>query len=343
MKGLCFSDENQLEIIEVEKPQINHETDAIVKITFASICSSDIHILKGKVPRAKKGVILGHEGVGEVVEIGKDVKKIKVGDHVSINCITFCGNCWFCQHGYINNCEYGGWEIGCRENGTMAEYVRIPFADSSLNVIPKEVKDEQCLLVGDVLSSGYFGVELGEVKEGDIVTVIGCGPVGLCSMLCCKMKKAKVIALDINTQCLEYAQKLHCCDWSFNPHNCDIVNEILSITNNRGCDCTIENAGTNESFELSWKLTRPNGIVALVAMYESNQPFPLPLMYGKNLIFKTGGVDAIHCDELIEKIKNKEIDTMPLLTQQFTFGQILSAFHFFQNKPTHCVKVVIQF
>ena len=343
MKGFCYKDINTIELITVPKPTIQEPTDVIVKMTYASICSSDIHIIKGKVPRAKQGTILGHEGVGIIVEKGESVTNFSIGDHVSINCITFCGECWFCQNGYINNCEKGGWEVGCRINGTLAEYVRIPYANSSLNKIPESISDDECLLVGDVLSSGYFGVEMGNVKENDYVCVIGSGPVGLCSMICAKMRGAHVIALDIKEECLSFAKKLNLCEFALNPNECDVVQKIMEITPHKGCDCTIENAGSDESFQLAWKVTRPNGIVSLVGMYESDQSFPLPFMYGKNLIFKTGGVDAIHCDELIHMIAEKKITTMDLITQRFGFEKVIEAFEFFQKKPEHCAKLAIEF
>ena len=349
MEGLAFIDTEKIEIKSFPIPKIEEETDAIVEITYASICTSDIHIVKGKVPRANKGIILGHEGVGIVHQIGKKIKNFKIGQHVSINCITFCGECYFCKKGYINNCTKGGWELGCRINGTLAKYVRVPLADYSLNLIPTENKEEDkdYLFVGDALSSGYFGVDLGEVKKDDIVGVIGCGPVGLCTLICAKMRGAKIIAFDINDQCLNYAKKLNLADFYFNPKSFKTEEEMLSKIEEicgvqKGCDCTVEVAGTDQSFQMSWKITRPNGIVSIVAMYESNLEFPLPLMYGKNLIFKTGGVDATKCDFLIDKIHKKEISTNQLITHEFNFEDVLKAFKLFNQKPEHCVKIAIK-
>lgn len=350
MKGLCYIDDEKIEIKEFPKPVIQEETDVIVEITYASICTSDIHIVKGKVPRAKKGIILGHEGVGIIHQIGKSIKKFKIGDHVSINCITFCGNCYFCKKGFINNCSKGGWEVGCRINGTLAKYVRIPLADYSLNLIPTEsnnISDKDFLFVGDALSSGYFGIDLGQVKKGDIVGVIGCGPVGLCTLICGRMKGAKLIAFDIDDKCLNYAKTNNLADYYFNPNSFKNDEEILKkleeiCGEQKGCDCTVEVAGTDSSFQMAWKITRPNGIVSIVAMYEKNQEFPLPLMYGKNLIFKTGGVDAINCDYLIELIKEKKISTNKLITHEFNFDEILKGFELFRNKPEHCVKIAVK-
>lgn len=355
MKGLCYVDEEKIEVKDFPIPEIEQETDAIVEINYASICTSDIHIIKGKVPRAKKGIILGHEGVGKIFKIGKEIKKFKIGNHVSINCITFCNECYFCNKGYINNCEKGGWEIGCRINGTLAKYVRIPMADSSLNLIPNtemedeysDLDDKDFLLVGDALSSGYFGIDLGKVKNGDWVGVIGCGPVGLCSLICGKLKGAKLIAFDINNKCLNYAKKCGLANYYINPNDFKSdeeltkkIGEICGVQ--RGCDCTIEVAGTEQSFQMAWKITRPNGIVSLVAMYEKNQELPLPIMYGKNLIFKTGGVDAVNCDYLIKLIKEKKISMKELITHEFIFEDVLTAIDLFRKKPEFCVKIAIK-
>ncbi len=352
MKGLCYVDNEKIEIVEIPKPIIQEDSDVIVEITYASICTSDIHIVKGKVPRAKKGIILGHEGVGIIREIGSSIKNFKVGDHVSINCITFCGDCYFCKNGYINNCSKGGWEVGCRINGTLAQFVRIPLADTSLNLIPPSSSgndsDKDYLFVGDALSSGYFGIDLGGVKQGDIVGVIGCGPVGLCTLICGKMKGAKLIAFDINDKCLDYAKKYELADYYFNPKNFkndeELLQKIKEISGEQnGCDTTVEVAGSNESFQMAWKITRPNGTVSIVAMYEENQTFPLPLMYGKNLIFKTGGVDAVNCDYLIKNIHDGKISTNNLITHEYSFDDIIKGFELFRYKPEHCVKIVIKF
>lgn len=360
MEGLCYIGEDIIQIKNFPIPEIENDTDAIVEITYASICTSDIHIIRGKVPRAKKGVILGHEGVGKIHQIGEGVKKFKVGAHVSINCITFCGECYFCKQGFINNCTKGGWEIGCTINGTLAKYVRVPYADNSLNLIPdnnnddEEDEDESCdlddkdfLFVGDALSSGYFGIELGNVKNGDIVGVIGCGPVGLCTLICGKLKGAKLIVFDINDKCLNYAKKCKLADYYINPKDYKTDEELMKkieeiCGEKKGCDCSIEVAGTDESFQMAWKITRPNGIVSLVAMYEKNQEFPLPIMYGKNLTFKTGGVDAIHCDYLIKLIKEKKISTKPLITHEVVFEDILNGINMFKNKQDFCVKIAVR-
>lgn len=184
MTALVWLGAGELRLEKRPHPRIQDPRDAIVRVTLSSICASDLHIRDGAVPRARPGVILGHEFVGEVVETGPEVRKVRPGMRVAANVETFCGSCFFCRHGYVNNCEQGGWELGCRIDGCQAEYVRVPFADNGLNAIPTDLTDEEVIFVGDVLSSGYFGAELAEIRPGDAVAVLGAGPVGLCAMAC---------------------------------------------------------------------------------------------------------------------------------------------------------------
>lgn len=198
MKALICKN-GKIEIVEKPVPVIEKNTDAIIKVTLSSICTSDLHIIHGFVPLAKNGVVLGHEFAGEVVETGNGVKDFKKGDRVSVNCETFCGVCDFCKKGFVNNCINGGWELGCKIDGCQAEYVRVPYADNGLTKLPDNVSYENALFVGDILSSGYWGAELCEITRGDTVAVIGAGPVGLCAMQCAKILGAgKVIAVDID-------------------------------------------------------------------------------------------------------------------------------------------------
>ena len=179
MKGLVCHKDGAIELLDMPLPKLEEDTDAIVRVTLSTICTSDLHIMHGAVPRAVPEKVLGHEFVGEVVEVGRNVKKLKPGARVAANCITFCGECTYCRQGFINNCEKGGWELGCRIDGCQAEYVRVPFADMGLTEIPDTVTDKEALLLGDILSSGYFGAELCEIKPGDTIAVIGAGPVGI--------------------------------------------------------------------------------------------------------------------------------------------------------------------
>lgn len=342
MKSVIYKN-NSIEIVEKPFPQILHPRDAIVKVTYSSICTSDLHIKNGFVPIAKEGVTLGHEFVGEIVELGDGIKTLSVGNRVSANCETFCGECYFCKKGFINNCTEGGWMLGCRIDGCQSEYVRVPFADTGLAKIPDNLTYQNALFTGDILSSGYFGAELCEIQKGDIVAVIGSGPVGLCSMMCAKHLGAeKIIAIDIDNNRLTIAKEQGFADYTLNPFECDIESEIKKLTSNRGADSVIEAAGGKDTFETAWKIARPNAIVALVAMYEENQTLPLPQMYGKNLTFKTGGVDAVHCKELLKLLSENKLNTDFLITQTYKFENILYAYKLFESKSEPCLKIAIE-
>lgn len=345
MKALVYNSlfKNRIKLIERNLPQIESSTDAIVKVTYSSICTSDVHIMHGLVTRAKNDIILGHEFVGEVVDIGKDIKTLKKGDKVSANCITFCGECYFCRHGFINNCKKGGWELGCRIDGCQAEYVRVPMADTGLTKIPQNISFKDALFVGDILSSGYFGAEMCQIKHGEIVAIIGSGPVGLCAMMCARiMGASKIIAIDIDDKRLQVAEANNLADIVLNPLRTNVEEAVIYLTKSIGVDSVIEAAGTKETFELAWKIARPNAIIGIVAMYDRNMILPLPDMYGKNLTFKTGGVDAVHCKKLLQLISDKKISTNFLITHEFLLEEIETAYELFQSKPDNCLKIAIK-
>ncbi len=342
MKGFVWHNNKTASLDKRPVPKIKDKRDAIVKVTMSSICTSDLHIIRGFVPKAVPETILGHEFVGEVVDVGSDIKNLKKGDRVSANCETFCGQCYFCKRGFINNCLYGGWEIGCTIDGCQAEYVRVPFADTGLTKLPDNISYENALFVGDILSSGYWGAELCEIQKGDIVAVIGAGPVGLCSMMSAKLLGAeKIIAIDVDDTRLEIAKNQNLADVVINPLNSDVEKEVKDLTEGRGADSVIEAAGGKDTFQTAWKIARANAIVALVAMYEENQTLPLPDMYGKNLTFKTGGVDAVNCSKLVDLISEKKINTDFLITHKFSLDNIQQAYKLFENKSDNCLKIAI--
>lgn len=345
MKALIYNTEfeNNYNLVDKAKPIILDSKDVILQVTLSSICTSDLHIIHGQVPRANNNIVLGHEYVGIVVEVGADVKKLKVGDRVSANCETFCGECFFCQRGFINNCEKGGWEIGCRIDGCQAEFVRIPYADNALNKLPDNVSDLNALFVGDVLATGYFGAEMCEIQPDDTVAVIGSGPVGMCCMICAKVMGAKeIIAIDIDNTRLNIASEQNLANHFLNPNECDIETEIKKLTFGRGADKVIEAGGTKETFKMSYKIARPNAIVGVVALYEEDMTLPLPKMYGKNLTFKTGGIDAIHSEKLIRLISEGKINTDFLVTHTFKLNDIMHAYETFQFKKDNCIKIAIK-
>lgn len=342
MKALIWEKNGKIELVDKKIPKITDSRDAIVRVTMSSICTSDLHIINGAVPNAIPGTVLGHEFVGEIVSVGKDIKNLSQGDRVSANCETFCGECFFCKRGYINNCINGGWKLGCSIDGCQAEYVRVPYADTGLTKIPKQVSDKNALFVGDILSSGYFGALMCEIKSRDTIAVIGAGPVGLCAMQSAKILGAeKIIAIDIDEKRLDIAVKKGLADITINPDKEDAEAIVKKATNTYGADGVIEAAGTNESFELAWKIARPNANVGVVAMYEENQTLPLPEMYGKNLTFKTGGVDAIHCKELLQYIADGKLNTDFLISEQIPLNNIVEGYERFKNRENNILKLAV--
>ena len=210
MQTYTYVSKGKFELTEKPKPVIMHERDAIVKVTLASICSSDLHIKHGSVPRAVPGITVGHEMVGIVEEVGEAVTHVKPGDRVTVNVETFCGECYFCKKGYVNNCtdQNGGWALGCRIDGGQAEYVRVPFADQGLNKIPDGVTDRQALFVGDVLATGYWATRISEITEDDTVLIIGAGPTGICTLLCVKkMRNVYILSMNITQMYLLFLRK----------------------------------------------------------------------------------------------------------------------------------------
>lgn len=328
--------------VQKQKPTILKDTDAIVKVTLSSICSSDLHIKHGSVPRAVEGITVGHECVGIVEQVGSGVKAVKAGDRVCVNVETFCGECFFCKHGYVNNCtdKNGGWAIGCRIDGTQAECVRVPFANTCLTKIPDSVSDEQALFVGDVLATGYWASKISEIKKEDTLLIIGAGPTGLCTLACAMLKEPKrIIVCEKDENRLKFVNKHYPNVLTVTPDKCKDF--VLDNSEHGGADVVIEVAGAKDTFELAWQCARPNAIVTIVALYDQPQILPLPDMYGKNLTFKTGGVDGCDCREILNLIEQSKIDTTPLITHTYPLDKIDEAYKLFESKQDGVIKVAI--
>ena len=344
MKAVVYKGNGEIALADRPVPKILDDRDAIIKVTLTTICSSDIHIKHGAVPRAVPGTILGHEFVGRVVETGSAVKKIKPGDRVSVNVETFCGECFFCKRGFVNNCTDpdGGWALGCRIDGGQAEYVRIPFADNGLTVIPDHVPDEQALFNGDILSTGYWAAKIGELNPADTVAVIGAGPTGLCTMMCARLyTPARIIAIDTDEYRLNLAKEKGLADITLVPGRDDPEKVIKELTDGRGADTVFEVAGGADTFQTAWKIARPNAVVVVVAMYEEAQELPLPDMYGKNLVFKTGGVDGSYCREIMDLTACGKLDAGFLITHRCALNDIMNAYDIFENKKDHVIKYAV--
>jgi alcohol dehydrogenase len=344
MKAVVFQRKGCFALEERPIPNIKEPKDAVVRVTMASICSSDLHIKHGSVPKARPGVIVGHEMVGIVEQVGMDVKTVKPGDRVTVNVETFCGECYFCQRGFVNNCadQQGGWALGCRIDGGQAEYVRVPFADCGLNKIPDDVSDERALFTGDILATGYWGAEIGQIQTGDTVLVIGAGPTGLCVMACARLYQPRqIIAVDLSEERLAFAKNMGLADVVVNPKKQDAIQITRKLTNGRGADVVMEVAGGEDTFQTAWKAARPNAVVCIIAMYEQPQTLPLPEMYGKNLTFKTGGVDAHACGKILELIQRGKLNMEPLITHRFPLEQAMEAYQLFEEKKDGVMKVAL--
>ncbi len=343
MLAYTYLSQGKFGLVEKEKPAIVNENDAIVKVTLASICSSDLHIKHGSVPRAVTGITVGHEMVGIVEEVGPAVTKVKRGDRVTVNVETFCGECFFCKNGFVNNCtdKNGGWALGCRIDGGQAEYIRVPFADTGLNVIPDSVTDRQALFVGDVLATGYWAAKISEISEDDTVLIIGAGPTGICTLLCVMLKNPKrIIVCEKEKNRMEFVKKHYPTVDVVTLENCrDFVRKHCE---HGGADRVIEVAGAESTFRLAWECARPNAVVTIVALYDKPQILPLPDMYGKNLTFKTGGVDGCDCEETLALIADGKINTEPLITHVYPLSKIDEAYDLFEEKRDGVIKVAIE-
>lgn len=343
MLAYTYVERGKFELQEKQKPALQDDRDAIIRVTLASICTSDLHIKHGSVPRAVPGVTVGHEMVGVVEAVGPAVAAVKPGDRVAVNVETFCGECFFCKHGYVNNCTdpNGGWALGCRIDGGQAEYVRVPYADQGLNRIPANVSDRQALLVGDVLATGFWAVRISEIAPEDTVLIIGAGPTGICTLLCALLKRpARVIVCEKDAARLRFVREHYPEVLTVEPVHA--LEFVRANSSHGGADVVLEAAGAEETFRLAWECARPNAVVTIVALYNGSQILPLPEMYGKNLTFKTGGVDGCDCGEILELISQGKLDTEPLITHTYPLTEIAAAYALFENRRDGVMKVAIE-
>ena len=343
MLAYTYVEPGKFALLEKPKPQLLDARDAIVRVTLSSICTSDLHIKHGSVPRAVPGITLGHEMVGVVEAGGAAIEDVKRGDRVTVNVETFCGTCYFCQHGWVNNCTdpNGGWALGCRIDGGQAEYVRVPYADQGLNRIPDGVSDLQALLVGDLLSTGYWAAKISKIKPDDTVLILGAGPTGICTLQCVLLwHPANVIVCDADQKRLEFV-KAHYPNVILSTPQ-DVFQTVQAHSAHGGADVVLEAAGSPDTFQMAWVNARPNAIVTVVALYDSAQVLPLPEMYGKNLTFQTGGVDGCFCDEILSLIAQGRLDPSPLITHTFPLQEIEAAYSLFEARRDGVMKIAIQ-
>lgn len=330
---------------EVPDPKVIDDTDAIVRVDAVTICGTDLHILKGDVPAVTDGRILGHEAVGTVEEVGAGVKNVKVGDHVLVSCITACGACRYCREGMYGQClGGGGWILGHKINGTQAEKVRVPFADTSTHAVPEGVTDEEVLMLADILPTGYeVGVLNGAVRPGDTVAVVGSGPIGLAAIMGAKLfSPAHVVAIDLADSRLEAAKRFGA-DVVVNASKEDAVVVVKELTGGLGADTAIEAVGVPASFEQCAELIRPGGRVANVGVHGAPASLHLEDLWIKNVTITTGLVDTYSTPTLLRLVTSRQLESAKFVTHHFALEQFMEAYDVFSRAAdTGALKVVLK-
>ncbi|SHH17984.1 alcohol dehydrogenase [Pollutimonas bauzanensis] len=342
MKALVYVGPGQKTWDAVPVPTISQPTDAIIRIVKTTICGTDLHILKGDVPAVTSGRILGHEGVGIVEETGNAVSNFKKGDRVLISCITSCGKCEYCKKQMYSHCEDGGWILGHLIDGTQAEYVRIPHADNSLYPIPAGSDEEALVMLSDILPTGFeIGVLYGAVKPGDIVAIVGAGPVGMAALLTAQFySPAKIIMIDMDDGRLEMAKKFGATE-VINSARVDAVQAVLGQTKD-GVDVAIEAVGVPPTFDICQNIVRPGGHLANVGVHGTSVDLEIQKLWIQNITITTGLVNTNTTPMLLKTVASGKLQPENLITHRFGFEQFLQAYEVFGNAAKEkALKVII--
>ena len=344
MKALVYHGPGTKAWEDVPDPVIKDASDAIVHVDVTTICGTDLHILKGDTPEVANGRILGHEAVGTVRQVGAGVTTVKPGDRVLVSCISACGRCQYCREGRSGQCTGGGgWILGYMIDGTQAEYVRVPFADTSTYPLPEGAADEEILMLSDILPTGYeVGVLNGKVRPGDTVAVVGAGPVGLAAITGARLyTPSHIIAIDLADARLEAAIAFGA-DLTVNNGRDDAVAFVNGVTGGRGADVAIEAVGVPDSFELCTELVRPGGHVANIGVHGKPATLHLESLWIRDITVTTGLVDAYSTPTLMQLVTARKIDAARFVTHHFKLSEMTEAYDIFQNAAgTGAVKVVM--
>jgi len=341
MKAVVYQGPGKMSLENVPVPEIQEADDAIVRVTRSTICGTDIHIQAGGLPAVQPGRVIGHEFVGEVVEVGSNVRSSKVGDKVAVSCVTQCGECFYCLRQTYSQCTTGSWIFGYLIDGSQSEFVRVPHANMGLHQIPDGLTEEDVLFVGDILSTGYFGAENGNIKPGDTVAVMGCGPVGMCAMMSARLfGPSKIIAVDMDQSRLDVAIKQGIADIAINPGKENVTEKIRALSAGQGADVTIEAVGVKGTFGLALNAVRPGGTVSILGVYEQPQELPMNELWIKNIKITMGLVNANRIPELIKLIQNGKLSTNFLITHRKPLNDIMEGYDIFGNKKDNCLKWV---
>src|SRR5215211_1245899 len=342
MQALVYHGPGEKEWESKSDPTIEQPTDAIVEIDTTTICGTDLHILKGDVPAVTAGRTLGHEAVGTVVETGSGVEDIQQGDKVLVSCISACGRCKYCRRGQQSQClSGGGWILGHLVDGTQAEYIRTPFADTSLYKVPEDLSDEQVLFLADILPTGFeIGVLNGGVKPGDTVVVVGAGPVGLAAIITAKLYgPGRIVAVDLDNSRLERAQEFGA-DVTINNSSENAVERVQEMTDGLGADVVMEAVGVPTTFELCTELVCPGGRVANIGVHGEPATLHLETLWIKTIT--TGLVDAYSTLTLLKLVSEGRLDPTGLTTHRFELNEIMEAYDVFADAAnTNAIKVTL--
>jgi alcohol dehydrogenase len=343
MKALVYHGPGKKAWEDKPRPSITKTTDAIVKILKTTICGTDLHIMKGDVPTVTDGRIIGHEGVGVIEEAGSSVSNFKKGDHVIISCITSCGKCEYCKKGMYSHCEDGGWILGNLIDGTQAEYVRIPHADNSLYPIPAGADEEALVMLSDILPTGFeCGVLNGQVKPGDIVAIVGSGPIGIAALLTAQFySPAEIIMIDQDENRLNVAKTFGATQ-IVNGAKEDVIEKIMNLTNNKGVDVAIEAVGIPATFEICQEIIAPGGHIANIGVHGKSVILHLENLWSKNITITTRLVDTVTTPLLLKTVQSKKLQPNQLITHHFRLDQIMEAYDTFGNAAKEkAIKVIL--
>src|SRR5271167_1779442 len=343
MKALVYQGPKSISVEERPRPKLEQPSDAVVKMVKTTICGTDLHILKGDVPTCTPGRILGHEGVGIVDAVGAGVTAFKSGDHVLISCISACGRCEFCRKGMYSHCETGGWILGNLIDGTQAEFVRTPPADTSLYPIPAGADEEALVMLSDILPTGFeCGVLNGKVAPGSIVAIVGSGPIGLAALLTAQFyTPAEIIMIDLDDNRLGLARQFGATH-TVNSGDGKAAETVKWLTGGRGVDTAIEAVGVPATFVLCEDLVAPGGVIANIGVHGQKVDLHLERLWAQNIAITTRLVDTVTTPMLLKTVQSKKIDPTRLITHHFRLDKILDAYDTFAGAAeTHALKVII--
>lgn len=344
MKALVYLGPDKKALEERPKPEINAPSDAIVRVTKTTICGTDLHILKGDVPTCETGRILGHEGVGIVEIAGPGVTAFKPGDRVLISCISACGKCFFCRKLMYSHCTTGGWILGNSIDGTQAEFVRIPHADTSLYAIPGGADEEALVMLSDILPTGFeCGVLNGKVQPGSTVAIVGSGPIGLAALLTAQFySPAEIIMIDLDENRLEVAKRFGATT-AINSTDGKAVEAVMKLTGGWGVDTAIEAVGVPATFELCEKILGAGGTLANIGVHGKKVDLHLEVLWSRNITITTRLVDTVSTPMLLNVLQSRKLDAKLLVTHRFKFDRILEAYETFAHAAqTRALKVIIE-